>query len=237
MNKDKLIEILKKIPFVPLVGLYVAYLGYDYYEFLNDPGATLALKQGDLTAAQAEAEKLKGRVKAANDFLKRLDVKKQELRRLAQDLDDTKAVLSDSLDVPAFMDTVVTEAKRSGITVIGLKPGEQSKHEYYHQQTFDLSFRGAFVQVVGFFDRISNMQKIVRMDNFNVKPVSGTSSKIVELQGTVQLKAYRYAGSKADELAKKGSESVAPPPPPTPSKAPSSGGGLMKKIPDDGGAG
>lgn len=199
---DTIKDLLEKVPTTVLLAAYLAFLGFDYYNFTNDPASELNVKKGELQAVQADVAKLRTRVKQANEFLKTLDLKRAELRRLAQDLQDTKASLTETLDVPGFMNQVLTEAQRVGLKIVSIKPGENSRHEYYAQQVFDLNFRGVFIQLVGFLDRLSNLQKIVRADNFAIKPISPAYGKFVELEGTLQLKTYRYIGSKADDLAR-----------------------------------
>lgn len=226
MNLDRIKDLLEKIPATMILIAYLGWLGFDYYTFNSDAGSALNMKQGELKAAEEEVAKLKTRVRQTQEFLKSLDGKRLEMRRLAQDLEDTKAVLTDSLDVPQFMKQVLTEAQLVGLTVKSLKPGEVTKQEYYTQQVFELTFRGVFVQLLGFLDRLSSLQKIVRVDTFSIKPVSKSSARIIELEGAVQLKAYRYAGSKADEVFKKGGSPSAPAPaaPSTPASAANPGG-------------
>jgi hypothetical protein len=42
----------------------------------------------------------------------------------------------------------------------------------------------------------------VRVDNFNIRPRGPASGRYVEIDGTVQLKVYRYIASKADDLGR-----------------------------------
>lgn len=200
MNQERLKEILHKIPWTGIAAVIALYMGYDYYWFTTDAASPLVQKQAQIVTITEENEKLKTKIKQANDFLKSLDAKKAELRALHQQLQDMKGTLSETLDVPDFMKTTITEAKKVGLAVLSLKPTESAKKEYYAEQAFDLAFKGVFVQLVVFFDRVANLQKIVRVENFALKPVSSSLSRYVELEGVVQLKVYRYIGSKADTL-------------------------------------
>lgn len=208
MGTDKLRDLLDRIPMTLLVILFAAYVGYDYLQFLGDapfvsnPNAPLLLKKKEVEAMTTENAKLKQRVDRLQDFMKNLEGKRAELRRLALDLEAMKTTLPENLDIPDFMKTVVTEAKKVGITVVGLKPTESFSKEYYGEQAFDFQFRGVYVQLLVFLERLSSIQKIVRVDNFSIKPMRDDPSRFVELEGVVQIKAYRYLRSKADELGK-----------------------------------
>ena len=197
-------DLVEKIPIVPILLAYLGYLGWGYYEFENDASSPLKAKEAELRAAEDNVAKLETRVKQTKEFLKNLENKRIEMRRLAQELEDTKATLSESLDVSLVMKIILTEAKRVGITVISITPREQTRQENYAQQVIDLTYKGAFVQVVAFLDRLSSLQKIVRADNFIMKPTSDKAARIVELEGSIQIKVYRYLASRADELAKQG---------------------------------
>lgn len=195
-------ELIEKIPFSIILMLYLASLGWDYFGFLNNTDSQLAAANTRLTTAREEIGKLRKRVQETQEFSRTLEVKRMEMRKLAQELEDSKTTLSDSLDTPSFMKAVVTEAQRSGISVLGLKPLEGARKEYYGQQEFLLQFRGVYAQLVGFLERVSTMQRIVRIDDFKMKPTSPASARYVMLEGEMKMKSFYYLGSRADELAK-----------------------------------
>lgn len=202
MNPEKIKELLDRVPITLFLVIYILYLGYDYHLFKTDPRSGLNLEKAKVEKAENEVKKLKTRVKEVSEFVKSLEAKKAELRGLAQDLDSTKATLSESLDIPAFMKVVLTEAKKMGLTVLALKPTLSSVKEYYVEQAFELTFKGVFVQFIGFLERLANLEKIVRVDDFVMTPTKTNSSRYIELEGKLQLKTFRYNGSKADDLAK-----------------------------------
>lgn len=200
MNLDRLREFMEKIP-VPLLTMGVlGYFGYDYYTFMNGSDSPLFMKNTELTSVQAENDKLRTRVLALTKFIRELESKKAELRQLAVKLDEMKATLSDSFDVPSFMQMTVTEAKKIGLTVVALRPQERINREYYAEQPFEFSFKGVYVQLLVFLHRLSQSQTIVRVDNFSLHPSGARSTGYTSLEGTVQIKGYHYIRSKADEL-------------------------------------
>jgi Tfp pilus assembly protein PilO len=205
MNADALKDLLKKIPITPLFFLVACWHGYSYWQLFHSEESPILIEQRNLSDTQAENEKLNQKIKEAKEFFRTLEDKKAELRKLSFELDGFKNSLSESLDVPAFMKMVVSEAKRVGLSVTSVKPAKEAeKKEYYAEQTFDLGFRGVFAQLLVFLDRLSQAQKIVRVDSFDVRPTNTATDKYVEIEGSVQIKAYYYLGSAADELAKQG---------------------------------
>ncbi|OFZ78787.1 MAG: hypothetical protein A2583_09665 [Bdellovibrionales bacterium RIFOXYD1_FULL_53_11] len=197
-------NIFERVPFGLLLVLFLGYEGYGLYSFLNDASSPLLQKKSQIETSRKEINSLKEQLKQAEEFYRTLEAKKIQLRELAKKLDEMKGTLSEQLDVPGFMKTVVTEAKRIGIKVLGLKPKGAVVKEFYIEQPFEMAFHGVYVQLVVFLERIASSQKITRVDNFSIKSVGSSLSKYVELDGTVELKVYRYLASKADELAKSG---------------------------------
>lgn len=210
MNLQALRDLLEKIPLLPVLGLYLGYLGYDYYNFVNDAGSTLNRKKQQVATAQTEIDGLHSKIKKMNDFSQTLNLKKAELRSLAQELESTKASLPETLDIPDLMKTLLIEAKRAGLTVTSLKPGASKVADYYGEQILEFESTGIYFQFLAFLDRIANLQKIIRIENIKFTPVSASNAKYVQLKSTIDFKAYRYIGSKADELGKGGASSGAP---------------------------
>ncbi|MGZ3687095.1 MAG: type 4a pilus biogenesis protein PilO [Bdellovibrionota bacterium] len=213
MNLDKIKEILNKIPYTAILVAFLGYLAWDCYTFLNDAQSPLLQKQGQIESIKKENAGLQVKIRAANDFFHGLDAKRAELRALAVTLDEMKGTLSESLDIPSFVKMVVTEAAKVGLKVMSIKPTDAKKSEYYIEQAFDLSFRAVYVQLVLFIERLSNVERIVRVDNFDIHRTGSSISPYVELGGTIQIKTYRYLGSKADDVAKNGGTGSTPPAP------------------------
>jgi type IV pilus assembly protein PilO len=225
VNISSLREIFAKIPLIPLSLAYLGYLGYDYYQFQTDPNSALNQAKQQTVAAQAEIDALNAKIKKVNDFAKVLSLKKLELRNLAMELETSKGSLPETLDIPDLMKTVVTEAKRAGLTVTSLRPGETKTSDYYAEQSFQFASTGIYFQYVAFLDRVANLQKIITVDNLEFSPVSATASKYIQLKSSIDFRAYRYVASKEDELGK---DPTAPKPasvPPAAGSAPAAAAG------------
>ena len=96
------------------------------------------------------------------------------------------------------------EAGKVGLSVAGIKPTDLKESEYYSEQSFALGFHGVYVQLVVFPAEARQYlpDKIIRVDNFDMKVASSPTAQYVSLDGTLQLKSYRYKASKADDLGK-----------------------------------
>jgi Tfp pilus assembly protein PilO len=211
VNSDKLKEIIEKIPFSFLLVLYLGYLGSEYYAFENDEASAKVMKVKEVSNQKAMNLRLEAKVKELSQFAKTLDQKKVELRRLAQDLQEVKASLPESVDVPAFMKMIITEAKKLNLTVMGLNPTGVANQEYYAEQSFTLTFRCIFAQLVAFLDRLSNLNQIVRIDAIRLRTSGSDSARFVFVEGELELSTFKYRGSKADTLGQTNEPGAATP--------------------------
>jgi len=204
MNMQSFKDLLDKIPLAPIFFVFAAYMGWDYYSWRFMDGHDFAAKLAEVEKAKQDNTAAQKRLSDAKLFFQSLSQKREELRSLATDLEQMKAVLTEDLDIPGFIKLVVTEGKKVGLNVVSIKPLAQKEELYYTEQPFDFQFRGLYVQLVVFMERLAAIERIVRIDNFQIKARSGTSSQFVELEGNIQIKSYRYKGSREDELARLG---------------------------------
>lgn len=211
MDFDKIKEFLNRIPFTMILFVYLLYLGYNTYEFLEGADSPLQEKIAEYKKEEIKVKDLEKKLTETKEFIKNLDVKRQTLRNLSVQLNETRASLSEDLDIPAFIKMVVTEAKKVGLTVLSIQPTEEKVQELYVEQRFEMQYRGVFVQLLVFLQRLASVQKIIRTDEIDIRPVSTSSSRFVEIQGKIILQTYRYSGNKADEVISKPSTEGTPP--------------------------
>ena len=212
-------DMLGRIPWTLLLALYLGYQVWGYYWFKNNAESPYIQRIAEVETLKRQNGELERKINDAREFFKTLEATKARLRTLATELEQMKATLTDQLDVPAIMKMIVVEAARVGLNVTGLRPTETQTKEYYAEQIFDLNFKSVFPQLLVFLDKVASLQTIIRVDSFNIRRTGSSTAAHVELGGTLQLKTYRYLGSKADEIGK-GSGGAASAAPSAPSVTP-----------------
>jgi len=200
VDRDKLKKVLERFPFALLLALVVIYYVFDVYQYETDTASPVGQMKENIKNISLHNQKIKKEIEETKRFYAEIESKKVEVRELARELAETKVVLSDAKNTPSFIKMVVTEARKVGLKVISIRPKEQKVYEYYTEQSYELSFRGVFVQMLIFLERLSSLQDIVRVDDFDLKTVGIGVSKYVQLHGKIDIKTYLYKGSKADEL-------------------------------------
>src|SRR5205807_885579 len=145
-------------------------------------------KKAQVETIRAETATMQGKLKELAEFQRNIDQKRSGLRLLAQQLQEMKGTLAEEIDIPLFINMVVGEAAKVGVTVLGIKPTEASASEFVGQQAFELSFRCVYVQLLLLLERLSTVERIIRVDNFDVKPTGPSSGAYVEIGGTIEIK-------------------------------------------------
>jgi len=199
---ERLNAFLKIVPIL-IVG-YVLYLGWQHWDWLNSPGSALGQKRAALVSAKQQLTTVQGKVKAAEEFYRQLESLRARIRELAAQLENSKSSLSAEIDIANFVRMVTLEAKKLGLVIKGIKPETDSRKEFYVEVPFLVAVKGAYVQLLVFFDRIAKFQQVIRVSEFQMRPSGTAFQKYVELEASAKLVTYKYVGTEADEIGKDG---------------------------------
>ncbi len=194
---------LNRFPIYALVLAVLAWFAWDFYDFLNSDTSAYATQKAQNESAVIQLKAIQKKKREMDEFEQRLAQRKFEMNEVLSKLTSMKASIPENLDLPLLIRSVHTEATRSGLIVEGIQPGQMVDRENYGEQDFSLNFRGAYIQVVVFLDKISNLQKILTVEDISLVPTGSVLSGTVELKGAMQIKAYRYIQSGADTIAER----------------------------------
>ncbi len=195
-------KLLTRLPILAISLLYCCYLVYDHYDWMNSSASDLGMKRAGIVSAKAEFETMKKKLSSGEDFFKNLDAIRERIKALTLQLDSTKTSLSGDIDIANFVRIITLEVNKLNFQIKGIKPEVEKKSDYYIEVPFTVSLKGAYVQLLVFFDRVSKFQQVIRISDFSLRPTGNTSSKFVELEATVKLVSYKYLGSSADDIVK-----------------------------------
>lgn len=200
---EALEKIVARLPVTLIALLFAGWVAYDFYDFKNSPQSPLGVAKAQVAASQLQLENNKKKLADAEEFFKNLETLKAKIRQLTVQLQDTKAALNTEIDLANFVRMITLEAKKLSLNIKSIRPETEKKQEYYVEVPFSVGVKGAYVQILVFFDRIAKLQQVIRIADFEMKPSGSTNTKYVELEGKVSLVAYKYLGTAADEIAKK----------------------------------
>jgi type IV pilus assembly protein PilO len=162
------------------VVVVVVIVGVAYYYIWYNPANQ---------ANQQLASKIKDK-KAENDRLRDFEPKLAQLNRdmaiLEQQIEREKKVVPDDKDADQFIRLLHDTAATAGIEIRRYTAMPTGNHEFYTDVPFAIDIDGPYYSVLNFFQRVSELERIVTIDNLQVASAKNASAAKVKGQ-------YQYA--------------------------------------------
>jgi type IV pilus assembly protein PilO len=92
------------------------------------------------------------------------DIERQ-LASLKQQLDIERRIVPDEKEVDNFMRMVSGEARKAGIEIRRYTAKPVSAKDFYTEVPFEVELDGPYYSMLGFFDRVSKLERIVNVNN------------------------------------------------------------------------
>ena len=135
-----------------------------YYTVFKSPRDENAAAQTKLQAKLRENAELEAyRPKLA-------DIERQ-LESLKQKLEIARRIVPDEKEVDNFMRMVSGEARKAGVEIRRFTAKPYGTKEFYTEVPFELEMDGPYYSMLGFFDRLTKVERIVNVTNLLVASV------------------------------------------------------------------
>lgn len=92
----------------------------------------------------------------------------RQLASLKQQLDIERKIVPDEKEVDNFMRMVSGEARKAGVEIRRYTARPYAAKEFYTEVPFEVEFDGPFYSMLGFFDRLGKVERIVNVSNLLV---------------------------------------------------------------------
>ena len=134
-------------------------------------------------------EQLKTKIsdkKRENDQLRQFEPKLADLTRqmaiLQQQMDIQKKIVPEDKDADQFIRLLHDTASTSGIEIRRYTSMPVANHEFYSDVPFAIDIDGPYYSVLNFFQRVSELERIVNIDNVQMANTKNTSPAKVKGQ-------------------------------------------------------
>jgi type IV pilus assembly protein PilO len=125
-----------------------------------------------------------------NEQLRQFEPKLADLNRqmaiLQQQMEIQKKIVPDDKDADQFIRLLHDTASTSGIEIRRYASMPVANHEFYSDVPFSIDIDGPYYSVLNFFQRVSELERIVNIDNLQMSNTKATSPS--KVKGT-----YQYA--------------------------------------------
>ncbi|HEX2330659.1 MAG TPA: type 4a pilus biogenesis protein PilO [Candidatus Angelobacter sp.] len=134
-------------------------------------------------------EQLKAKIndkKRENEQLRQFEPKLADLNRqmaiLQQQMDIQKKIVPEDKDADQFIRLLHDTASTSGIEIRRYTSMPVANHEFYSDVPFAIDIDGPYYSVLNFFQRVSELERIVNIDNLQMTNTKNTGAAKVKGQ-------------------------------------------------------
>ena len=92
----------------------------------------------------------------------------RQLASLKQQLEIEQRIVPDEKEIDNFMRMVSGEARKAGVEIRRYTSKPSSAHDFYTEVPFEVEFDGPYYSMLGFFDRLTKVERIVNVTNLAV---------------------------------------------------------------------
>jgi type IV pilus assembly protein PilO len=172
----------QKIGIVAGSILFLLIIGY-FYVYL--PGDDKVTKLTDeITAVRGDRDKKK--TLSAN-----LVKLQKELQEWDAKLRAAVAQLPDRKEIPDLLSSLSTKAREAGLEILLFRPRAENFQDFYAEIPVDIVVRGGFFNAVTFFDEVGKLNRLVNIDNIDLKnPKVGSDQVALEI--STLATTYRF---------------------------------------------
>jgi len=150
------VKLLGVLVLAGIVGTGALY--YTVFKSQRDENASAQTKLQAKVRENAELEAYKPKL---------ADIERQ-LASLKQQLEIERRIVPDEKEVDNFMRMVGGEARKAGVEIRRYTAKPVSAREYYTEVPFEVELDGPYYSMLGFFDRVSKLERIVNVNNLLV---------------------------------------------------------------------
>jgi type IV pilus assembly protein PilO len=162
---EKLTKVQRLLIFLGSIALIIG--GFAYFVFMPRYEAIKNLK--------AEAEKLDGELRIATAKAAKLFQKQAELKKAETDFNAALKALPDKEEIPSLLASISQSGQDAGLEFLLFQPKQEVVKDFYAEIPVSISVKGGYHNVGVFFDKLSNLSRIVNIDDLKMVPdQSGT---------------------------------------------------------------
>jgi type IV pilus assembly protein PilO len=145
-----------------LAGIVIVISGV-YWYFVWSPNAV------ELKAARGKLQRLENKLNEYESIARQLPKFELEFKRLNREFEIASLKLPKEKEIPTLIDGVYSQVSASGLEPINFVPKKEVKKDIYAEIPIQMKVAGSYAQLANFFERISNLPRIVNVRDLSLK--------------------------------------------------------------------
>jgi type IV pilus assembly protein PilO len=178
------------------VGTLVLILGLSIWLLFWPKKQTIDKLDVQLKSVQSELAKAKKNAEELNDW--RTKMKKKEVQYKT-----VMKALPEKEEIPSLLAGVSQAGKDAGLEFVLFQPKPESNKEFYAEIPVDISVSGNYHNVAVFFEKVSNLPRIVNIRNITIVP-GDSKAQTGQLKTVCQAVTYKFIEASAQKRTTKG---------------------------------
>ena len=177
-----------------LIGVMIALLLF----FFSFGGLS---KDKKMTSLKRQKKELAKKNKEADVLIEEAKAYKERLNSLGNTINKVIKYIPKDMSSAKMMRSLTDSAKVAGVSIIGVTETRRNRNkndsELYEEVPVKIKLEGNFTQIMIFLSKLTELENIVTMKDFNIKSVKQLGEGIVSFDAT-------FVGYKYKALASKG---------------------------------
>lgn len=181
---DRILDLPQKQKLGALAGLIVALLLLDLF-FLYLP------RSEEISKLTQEIESKKNERDKKNKEVANIPKLKEQMRQLDGMLKEAVAQLPDRKEIPDLLGSISNKVKESGLEILLFRPRGENIQEFYAEIPVDIVVRGGFHNVVTFFDEVGRLNRLVNINNIEVRNPKADADQVI-MEASTLATTFRF---------------------------------------------
>jgi type IV pilus assembly protein PilO len=180
---------LEKLTKPQRMGIYAATLivivSLSVWFLLMPKHQKIALLDKELQQVQQELAVAKKNASELNDWRNKMKQKEAQYKTVTRALPEKE-------EIPTLLAGISQAGKDAGLDFILFQPKPESAKDFYAEIPVDISVSGTYHQVAVFFDKVSNLPRIVNIRDIRMAPASSKEDGGGMLTTSCQAVTYKF---------------------------------------------
>jgi len=155
-----------------------------------------------LKGLQSKLETLQNQIKEDRKVADNLPKYKQDYERLQNELKMALTELPNQKEIPSLLTSISTAGKNAGLDFLLFRPKPEEPKDFYAAVPVDISVSGSFYNVADFFVAVSNLPRIVNINNVTFSDIKTVNGRIM-LKVSCLATTFRFLDKKEIKDEKK----------------------------------
>jgi type IV pilus assembly protein PilO len=165
---NPMVEKVLKLPNkqkIALLFLVMVAIGAAFYYGIQQP------KYMQLKELQVKLNDLQNQIQESKKIADNLPRLKKEYEQLQFELASALTELPNQKEIPTLLTSITNVGKGAGLDFLVFRPKPEEPKDFYSAVPVDISVYGSFYSVANFFVAISNLPRIVNINNVSVSDI------------------------------------------------------------------